>query len=364
MCFFWLKNLEACRGMLPFAIQRSYAWTPSGWQALRIVSRTCIDRLRSLRLERPTYLFNGWKGRCLKHSRWEACAFGPQCQEAAIKIQKLFRGFCSRQRVRVSLMACENQLTFLTFQNGSPASFRMLNHPKSLSGALTVHCSGGFYLAFNFLFASFTWHQLSARFLFQSGSQVFTCCGSWQQESKLVNKLSGEKWRKLTETEKMPYKACLCVAERDCGFCMIVFVCFCYSYDFLCQTKFEEKREHFEARSLVQNCVRTSGRSFPCWGGYETSGQTQEAEICPTLRTQQQSSIQFLRLRIWLQVPARGKVEPIARCRSRICLLLFFFLKCFLVLVLRLPACAGQHESTVQGHQEKKGTGNNRLFPV
>jgi hypothetical protein len=50
----------------------------------------------------------------------------------------------------------------------------MLNHPKSLSGALTVHCSGGFYLAFNFLFVSFTWHQLSARFLFQSGAQVFT----------------------------------------------------------------------------------------------------------------------------------------------------------------------------------------------
>jgi hypothetical protein len=81
---------------------------------------------------------------------------------------------------------------------------------------------------------------------------------------KLVNKLSGEKWRKLTETEKMPYKACFCVAERDCGFCMVVFVCFCHSYDVLCQTKFEEKRKHFEARSLVRNCVPTSGRSFPC----------------------------------------------------------------------------------------------------
>ena len=34
------------------------------------------------------------------------------------------------------------------------------------------------------------------------------------RHSKVVNKLSGEKWKKLTEAEKKPYKACVCSWER------------------------------------------------------------------------------------------------------------------------------------------------------
>jgi hypothetical protein len=42
-------------------------------------------------------------------------------------------------------------------------------------------------LAFNFLFASFTWHHLSARFLFQSDAQVFI----WRKTAgQLLQKLA------------------------------------------------------------------------------------------------------------------------------------------------------------------------------
>ena len=192
----------------------------------------------------------------------------------------------------------------------------MLNHTKSLSGALTVPCLGSVYLAFNsplhpspgISFPDISCSKVVPRCL-HCRKPGYNCCGSWQQESSV-----GEQtfWRKVEEAHRNWEDAIpgLCVAERDCGFCMILFLCFCYSYDFLCQTKYEEKREYFEARSLVRKYFRTSGRCFPCLGGYEAPSQTQEAEICPTLRRQEQSSIQFLRCRIWLQVPAHGKLEP------------------------------------------------------
>jgi hypothetical protein len=56
-----------------------------------------------------------------------------------------------------------------------------------------VHCPGGFCLASHFLFGSFTWDQLSGRFLFQSGAQVFTLPKTAQQ---LLRKLAPgiQKW--------------------------------------------------------------------------------------------------------------------------------------------------------------------------
>ena len=57
-------------------------------------------------------------------------------------------------------------------------------------------------------------------------------CPIWQQESK-----SGEQTfrRKVEEAHRSWEDAVqgLCVAERDCSFCMILFFCFCYSYWFL-----------------------------------------------------------------------------------------------------------------------------------
>jgi hypothetical protein len=57
-----LNTLEACCGMLPFRILRSHAKTSSGLRAFCIASRTLVDRLRNLHLERPTHFFEQSRG--------------------------------------------------------------------------------------------------------------------------------------------------------------------------------------------------------------------------------------------------------------------------------------------------------------
>lgn len=57
-----VNTLEACCGMLPFRILRSHAKTSSGLRAFCIASRTVVDRLRSLHLERPTHFFEQSRG--------------------------------------------------------------------------------------------------------------------------------------------------------------------------------------------------------------------------------------------------------------------------------------------------------------